>query len=115
MGHMMMRGNNALVRLDDALPAARNDKVDERRGASGDGSASPRFVAVDRVCPHERHLQVDVRVDASRNHELAGGIELPCARRCDHGRADIGDDAIAHDNVGACRAVRIPRHRRRRT
>jgi hypothetical protein len=41
-----------------------------------------------------------VRIDDSRDHELAGGVDRPSAGWCGQVGADLGDLAAAQHNVG---------------
>ena len=101
-----------LDRLADALPLVPDGEVDERRGPAVERRPADHVgtCGIARAAVRHRHrpLAMDMRVDAARDHQLAGGVDRPGRRIAPEGAGggDGGDLLAGDGDVGDDRAGR---------
>ena len=85
-----------LQRVEQRLPRARQREVDDHRRPPRQRRPRAAVEVVRRVGPHERHLEVGMRVDPPRHHQAPARVEhgVPCQIR-----PDGGDPAALDQNV----------------
>ena len=92
-----------LKRVMQPLPGRRQGKVHHHRRATRQRRARPAFKIVCRISPHERHLEMRMRVNAARHHIAASSIQLIVARQP---LADLNDFAAFDQNIRLIRQIR---------
>ena len=86
-------------RLGERLALPLDAEVDVARGAAEGRRGLPGGDVVDRDRAPERHVEMRVRVDRAREHELAGGVDHPIGVDIER-RSDQRDPLTLDEDVG---------------